>query len=90
MLTVGEPPAVPTASYPPANPVIFPTPFFNAPPPIIVPPPVIPPCDDIPDNDIPDCDGPPPTPVPEPGILVILFTGLAATMIATRKRWLRA
>ena len=72
-----EPPVEPPA-YPPTNPAYFPDDFFGPPPTFIPPPfipPVEPPCD--PEED-PECDDDPEDPpeVPEPGMIILLLTGV--------------
>jgi hypothetical protein len=67
--------------------VFFP-PGFTGPPPVIIPP-VLPPVESPCDPDVEDCDGNPPEPptdVPEPGLLILLITGILVMIFAGRRR----
>jgi hypothetical protein len=69
----GGSPSHPSHNPPPTNPVP-PGPPLNPPPPNTPPPPSPPPP-----------PGPPPTPVPEPGSLLLLATGISASLALHRK-----
>ncbi|NOX83789.1 MAG: PEP-CTERM sorting domain-containing protein [Alphaproteobacteria bacterium] len=82
-------PGVRTPVAPPVRPPFVPP--FLGPPPFLIPPIIIPPgeppCD--PETD-PDCEAPmppePPVDVPEPGILILLLTGVGAYWLLGQRR----